>query len=382
MGNEYSHSTSSLSQNSFVEVALAYALSYIVTLKPQRIGSASITILADNDYYSAPEATQDNPSHPGHRFQNFHVPLHEAHKTGLGSSAALVTAFIAAVLTHYLPPPVFSLVTDSGKARLHNLAQAAHCAAQGKVGSGFDVAAAVYGSCVYRRFSPSILEGTGDVGSRDFSQRLRTLVEDTDPTRKWDAEIQTSAVTIPKHLRLVMCDVDCGSQTVGMVKRVLAWRKEKPEEALLLWSALQKGNDDLRDEFIRLARNPHTSELDHHGLRDIINTVRSLIREMSGKSGVPIEPQVQTELLDACCQVSGVIAGVVPGAGGYDAVALLVLDKPESMEGLQNVLSGYTTSSDEIESDAKIGRVRLMGVRQEMEGVRPEDCKSYEAWLH
>ena len=377
----HSHSTSLLSRNPFVENALAYALTYITTLKPQRIGSASINILADNDYYSQPETAQGTTGHPGDRFRNFHVPLHEAHKTGLGSSAALVTAFVAAVLTHYLPAQAFSLATDAGKATLHNLAQASHCAAQGKVGSGFDVAAAVYGSCVYRRFSPSILEGLGDVGSREFAKRLKTLVECTDPTRKWDAEIKTSAVSIPKHLRLVMCDVDCGSGTVGMVKKVLAWRKEKPEEALLLWAALQKGNEDLRDEFLRLARNTHVSELDLQGLRDIINTIRSLIREMSSKSGVPIEPKVQTELLDACCKVPGVVGGVVPGAGGYDAIALLVLDKPESLEGLQNLLNSYTASSDKSDPEAKIGRVRLLGVRQEMEGVRSEDCKGYEAWL-
>lgn len=379
--NEHSHSTSSLSRNPFVETALAYALTYIATLKPQRIGSASINILADNDYYSQPQSAKETPSHPGNRFRSFHVPLHEAHKTGLGSSAALVTAFTAAVLIHYLPASVFSPTTDSGKARLHNLAQAAHCTAQGKVGSGFDVAAAVYGSCVYRRFSPSILEEIGDVGSKDFSQRLRMLVEDTDPIHKWDAEIETSAVRIPKHLRLVLCDVDCGSQTVGMVKKVLAWRKEKPEEALLLWAALQKGNEDLRHELVRLARSTHPSGLDPEGLRDIIKTTRSLIREMSSKSGVPIEPNVQTELLDACSEVPGVIGGVVPGAGGFDAVALLVLDMPESLEGLKNLLSGYTGTADDSGSEATIGRVRLLGVRQELEGVRPEDCKDYEAWL-
>ncbi|GBG59791.1 hypothetical protein CBR_g54895 [Chara braunii] len=40
---------------------------------------------------------------------------------------------------------------------IHKIAQAAHCAAQGKVGSGFDVSAAVFGSQRYIRFSPSAL---------------------------------------------------------------------------------------------------------------------------------------------------------------------------------------------------------------------------------
>ena len=42
-------------------------------------------------------------------------------------------------------------------ALVHNLAQFCHCLAQGKVGSGFDVSAAVYGSHRYRRFSADVL---------------------------------------------------------------------------------------------------------------------------------------------------------------------------------------------------------------------------------
>ena len=372
-------STSALSRNTFVEVALRYALSYVSTLSSRPIGPASITILADRDYYSQPDSTLQTLDPQQGQFINFHIPLHEAHKTGLGSSAALVTAFTAAVLTHYLPPKDFSLTTDLGKARLHNLAQAAHCAAQGKVGSGFDVAAAVYGSCLYRRFSPSILEEREELPS-NFSRWLKVVVEDSDSTQKWDTQIQTSAVDIPKDLRLVMCDVDCGTQTVGMVKRVLAWRKEKPEEASLLWGAIQKATEDLADEFVRLTRTTPTSEPDYQGLRDIINTIRSLTREMSTKSGVPIEPQVQTELLDACCKVLGVVGGVVPGAGGYDAIALLVVDKPEIIAGLQEVLSNYRATSEESGLAAKIGKVRLLGVRQEMDGIRVEDSKGYNFW--
>jgi phosphomevalonate kinase len=43
-------------------------------------------------------------------------------------------------------------------ALIHNTSQFIHCLAQGKVGSGFDVSSAVYGSQVYRRFGPEIIE--------------------------------------------------------------------------------------------------------------------------------------------------------------------------------------------------------------------------------
>ena len=42
--------------------------------------------------------------------------------------------------------------------QVHNLAQLSHCCAQGKIGSGFDVAAAVYGTMQYVRFSPQVIE--------------------------------------------------------------------------------------------------------------------------------------------------------------------------------------------------------------------------------
>lgn len=376
-----SHSTSSQSRNKFVETALAYALSYVSSLSRSKIGPASITILADTDYYShAGSTTNASPRWTDQRFLDFNVPLAKAHKTGLGSSAALVTAFTAAVFAHYIDPEGAFLKSGVGRARLHNLAQAAHCAAQGKVGSGFDVAAAVHGSCVYKRFSPSILEGLADTGTEGFSTRLKTVVEGTDSSNQWDTQIQKSSAIMPEGLRLVMCDVDCGSATVGMVKKVLSWRKESHKEAALLWRTLQKGNEDLVGELQRLCRATGESRYDYDDLSTIIETIRSLIREMSMKAGVPIEPKVQTELLDACCQVPGVVGGVVPGAGGYDAIALLVDErKSEVFDGLHGLLDHYTVDAEEVEG-ASIGKVRLLSVKQEMEGVKMMNPTKYEHW--
>lgn len=80
-------------------------------------------------------------------------------KTGMGSSAAMTTALVASLLQYFgivhLPTADIAHSNiessrndcDSKKDRslLHNLAQLAHAIAQGKIGSGFDVAAAVYG---------------------------------------------------------------------------------------------------------------------------------------------------------------------------------------------------------------------------------------------
>ena len=247
------------------------------------------------------------------------------------------------------------------------------------MGSGFDVAAAVYGSCVYRRFSPSILEDVGNVGSEGFAGRLKSTVEGSDPSKKWDMDIDKASAILPSGLRLLMCDVDCGSETVGMVKNVLTWRKEKPELAKLLWATLQKGNEDLGAELQSLQPGREDSLVRLENLQSIFLTIRALIREMSENARVPIEPKVQTDLIDSCCKLNGVIGGVVPGAGGFDAISLLVEDQTDVIKQLNHFLENYRVDING-DQGPSIGRVRLLGVRQDDRGLKEEASTIYGEW--
>lgn len=365
-----------LNRNAFVETTLSYVLSYItsVTGEPS-ITPATITILADNDYYSTPASIQEDSASPGttkpSRFHDFAIPLTTAPKTGLGSSAALVTAVTAALLKYYLPSENFPQASDPRV--LHNLAQAAHCAAQGKVGSGFDVASAVYGTCLYRRFSPSILAARSlEPGVPRFADELRGVVDDV--RGSWDTEIaKDKAVKVPDGLRLIMCDVACGSKTPGMVKQVLAWRAKESEEAGRLWRELDAANVALADQLKTVAES---GSKDYAELTKCFVSIRILIREMGQKSGVPIEPQAQTELLDACAKVNGVVGGVVPGAGGYDAICLLIEDRDDVVVGLEKLFKEW-----DYKGEGGGGKVSMLRVREEMKGVKVEDPKVYVDWL-
>ncbi|KAL4980263.1 ribosomal protein S5 domain 2-type protein [Aspergillus desertorum] len=360
--------------NPFVETSLNYALTYISYVADSKdFGSLSVTILADNDYYSETAFSKASGCKAG-GFVNFGVPLHEAHKTGLGSSAALVTSLVSALVIHRTMQP-----DDLGAARdkLHNLAQAAHCAAQGKVGSGFDVAAAVYGSCLYRRFSPSILESVGDAGGPGFDERLFKVVEDADPKHPWDTECLDFGMTLPRGMQMVLCDVECGSQTPSMVKKVLEWRKQNKQEADLLWDALQSNNERLVLELKQLTQNP---ERRFDEVRSLIQRSRSLLRSMTSKSDVPIEPRVQTELLDAISDIDGVVGGVVPGAGGYDALAILIRDEAEVIDRLNRLFENWESKAED-DFGGKVGKVRLLGVRHGSLGLKNEPLEQYRAWL-
>ncbi|KAJ5629877.1 Phosphomevalonate kinase eukaryotic [Penicillium herquei] len=367
-------------RNPFVETSLSYALTYISYVADSKdFGSLSVTILADNDYYSE-TATSKGPAaqSKGGRFVNFGVPLFEAHKTGLGSSAALVTALVSSLVIHR------TMQADdlgAGRDKLHNLAQAAHCAAQGKVGSGFDVAAAVYGSCLYKRFSPAILESVGDVGSPGFDERLFAVVEDANPEHPWDTECVDFGMQLPRGMQMVLCDVECGSQTPSMVKKVLAWRNENRKEADILWASLQNNNERLRQELKRLAQHPDTNvDGEFSEIHAYLQRTRHHIRTMTRRTDVPIEPKVQTELLDRLTEVEGVIGGVVPGAGGYDAIVLLIQDDPAVITRLNEQFANYESAVED-DFGGKIGNVRLLGVRHGSEGVKNEVLEQYAGWV-
>ncbi|KIW06980.1 phosphomevalonate kinase [Verruconis gallopava] len=370
-----------IKKNPFIETTLSYVLTYIASVTSPNIPPSIITILADDSYYTTSNPSGSSSTGSSKTFSDFGVKLSDAHKTGLGSSAALVTSLTAALLLHYLPKGSFSLDNEASKKRLHNLAQTAHCAAQGKVGSGFDIATAVYGSCLYRRFSPSLLDGLGNPASAGFSARLKALVEESGPDSTWDVEVFKQKVKIPKGLRLVMCDVDCGSETPGMVKQVLAWRAREHDEADMLWGALQTRNEALAAELTRIAATGGQGA-DYAPLKSIIAEIRNYIREMSRLSGVPIEPPPQTKLIDACSQVEGVIGGVVPGAGGYDAIALLIEDKEDVLRRLDAMLETWQVEVyAEPGSGPSIGKVTRLPVREEMDGIRVEDASKYGKWI-
>lgn len=197
-------------------------------------------------------------------------PIHQINKTGLGSSASLVTSLVAALLSYLdliiLPSPSQSEALHhseqpppkdgSGLDLVHSLAQYAHCLAQGKVGSGFDISSAVYGTHMYRRFSPSLLTPlleTPETSINHSSGLLATL----DP-KAWDQDV--TPFRLPRGLRLMLADVDAGTDTPSFIGKVLAWHQQETEVALELWTDLGKANDALAELLQELCGHEEDSD--------------------------------------------------------------------------------------------------------------------------
>ena len=373
---------------------------YVSTKADITVQPKVITVLADSDYYSKPDPSRTGPPCEASRWEDYGIPLPVARKTGLGSSAALVTALVAGLLRYYSPQAPFDISSDGGRARLHHLAQAAHAAAQERIGSGFDVAAAIYGSCLYRRYSASVVQ---DVVSPfdDLRERLERVVDDAD---SWNDEIDTASVRLPRRIRIVLCDVRGGSKSVQMARTVLRWRENVREDADVIWGALRRHNNrlvqllgvvadladaqpgqydrDLREiTATKPAELPEETWQGHlHEIRETIGSVRKQLRRMGRRCSIPIEPAAQTALLDACCSLPGVLGGVVPGAGGYDAIALLVADDTAVLERLRSHCESWKGDPDE-ESPKEVTEVRVLGVREDSRGVRAEKVEDYKDYF-
>ncbi|KAI8867216.1 ribosomal protein S5 domain 2-like protein, partial [Ramicandelaber brevisporus] len=256
------------------------------------------------------------------KFTATRSPLRSVNKTGLGSSAAMTTSVVAALLHHF---GVVDLAAASAEhtALVHNVAQLCHCLAQGKIGSGFDVSAAVYGSHIYRRFSPQLITAASDPTAAPSAADIARLVDPS--ATAWDCQVTPFA--LPKGLRLVMADVEMGSNTPSMASKVLKWRREHPDQAEPHWHALAAANErawQLLGELGRFAEEASYADQEgmqqqdsqQHGaqqtpqgcaigghlqlIHDAFQAVRRLLKQMGDFAGVPIEPDAQTALLDAC----------------------------------------------------------------------------------
>ena len=182
-------------------------------------------------------------------------------KTGLGSSAALVTSLVgatAALFTRGSNNSREGSSSDSDeffnnsaefRSTIHNAAQIAHGLAQGKVGSGFDVSSATFGSILFSRIPPDVLGAfmeealesvCGKTATVDsfaaFSDKLARVslgcqsstVNDGGKADDGLWKFTAEPLLLPRGVSIMLADVVGGSETPSMVRKVLAWR-DAPE---------------------------------------------------------------------------------------------------------------------------------------------------------
>ncbi|XP_057728710.1 phosphomevalonate kinase, peroxisomal [Arachis stenosperma] len=379
-------SSSSEGGNPFVEYAVQYSVAAAyATLDNNKkevlhkllLQGLDITILGCNDFYSyrneierrglplTPESLASIPPFASITFNTDDGNgdcKPEVAKTGLGSSAAMTTAVVGALL-HYLGVIKLSSSKDQQDRKdytdidlLHKIAQTAHCIAQGKVGSGFDVSSAVYGSQRYVRFSPEVISSV-QVAAQALP--VPELISDI-LNGNWDHE--RTEFSLPPLMTLLLGEPGTGgSSTPSMVGAVKKWQKSDPQKSLDTWRRLSEANSQLEiqlnflsklakeqwdayksvidscsklrsEKWIEQASEPNKEAVIKAllGAKEVMLGIRYRMRLMGEAAGVPIEPESQTKLLDATLNLEGVLLAGVPGAGGFDAVFAVTLGDSSS----------------------------------------------------
>lgn len=358
-------------RNPFLEKTVLNVLSFIGPASGKTFPNViKIDIYSDAGYHSQNNSiTRSN----GLKSFQFHkTGIAQVPKTGLGSSAGLVVVCTTALLSCFLNDNPLLDELDL----IHNLSQLSHCQAQGKIGSGFDVAAAVYGSIKYRRFQPDLISRLPTLSSdnyREYRFEMSKLIKSN-----WN--IKHESIVLPAGLRLVLGDVRGGSETVELVKKVKLWYTNNYPRSEEIYNNINEANLSFIDAMLQLQQLQKADNDKYKGLLKAINTgndqqfkeilhlkaaiakIRENFRLITQESGADIEPESQTKLLDACSQLNGVIGGVVPGAGGYDAVSIISTEDTNLNEN---------TTSSEFDS------VTWLDLKQEAVGLKLENPEYY-----
>lgn len=345
----------------FLLCAVLYAVTAARTCGGAVDYELHLQLLADNDFYSQRnhlEAEGKAVNVSSLRNLPNHLPLVGAvSKTGLGSSAAMTTSVVACLAT------CFHMGGGDRTELIHRVAQVAHSVAQGKIGSGFDVFTAVYGTCAYRRFPAKNIEMIMEGSDHPSRAKVSQLAACINLSLDW---VKHEPFHLPEGLQLVLGDVHCGgSSTPGMVAKVMAWRKSVSAQPDNLWEKLRRSNENYIMTLRAIAEQAWGDPIAHRKAIEVLQSVkisahradseaetaflvsarmaaesRRYLREMGEAAGVGVEPPQLTNLLDATAGLPGVFAVGCPGAGGYDAVFALVIGGHEQCVAVETFWEG------------------------------------------
>lgn len=210
-------------------------------------------------------------------------------KYGLGSSAAVVTSVITAILKKHLP-------NDPAAALIFKLAAISHVKTQGN-GSGADVAASSYGGMLqYASFQADWLNSMFEK-----TDTLTALLE-----KDWTYSL-VKPIQVPKDIYICVGWTGNPASTAKLVNKILGLKNE---------------NRAFFDEFLRtskMAVNNILKGIEEENIALLLEGIKQNRRTLAGvgrHAGAPVETPLLSKLCDLAEQYGG--AGKPSGAGGGD----------------------------------------------------------------
>ncbi|EAR89288.1 GHMP kinase ATP-binding protein, putative (macronuclear) [Tetrahymena thermophila SB210] len=286
-------------KNPFLEAVTKVVIEEGVEDLSKLTKNINVNIFHDNRFYSSASKKNEQKSNYFSIFDKDNL-----HKTGLGSSACVLVATLGSLLQYF---------QDYADEKLHYLSQKANFIAQKKIGSGFDIATSVFGSQVYKRFPP-------DIFSSNNQQQY-----------KWNT---LNRFNIPKQLKIMMIDLQIGSDTRLLAGEVKKYLDNNPEQAQIFYEQCNQKASKLQEIFSGIQSIENLKEK-RESIIELNKQYRDVFKTIGIKAKVETEPDILSDILDQIIiEIPSVYYGVCPGAGGYDALCLLT-DNSLTVEQLQ-----------------------------------------------
>ncbi|MFW9991687.1 MAG: phosphomevalonate kinase [Candidatus Odinarchaeota archaeon] len=236
-------------------------------------------------------------------------------KVGFGTSAAAVVAIIAAVLKLHnviaLPDDV--KISLKEKELLFKLAIIAHYLGQGKLGSGFDVAASTFGGAlVYKRFDPQWLEK---------ALQEKTIIQVIE--EKWPL-LEHRNTDLPASLELLVAFTGTSASTRLLVQRMREFKKDRPEEYQWIIQSIK----NVTEQLITALKDKNREEI-----LALLDKNRELLEDLSEACSCHLEIEAHWIMSDIAAKHGGVAK--FSGAGGGDCSVGVCFDKDKARKILE-----------------------------------------------
>lgn len=213
-------------------------------------------------------------------------------KVGFGSSGAAVVAIIGAVLKLH-ETVSFS---DKDNEIIFKLGIIAHYFGQGKLGSGFDIAASTFGGAlVYKRFDPEWLQQELEAKS------LLDVIN-----QKWPI-LEHYTIPLPNDLKIMVGFTGTSASTRKLVKQVRVFKQEEPASFQRIINDIKVVTQNL---IISIQNDNKTT------IMELLNENRLLLEELSIACSCLLE--IEEHIIMS--KVAGKYGAVAKfsGAGGGD----------------------------------------------------------------
>jgi phosphomevalonate kinase len=230
-------------------------------------------------------------------------------KTGFGYFASLISSVMGAVLSNS------GIDITRHHELVFKLSAIAYYRTQGRGGSSYNLAAAIYGgSFVYRRFDGEWLKNEMDMVDGG-KEKIKVLAE-----KPWPG-VYLKEISIPKDMELCIGITGEPVSSIGMVKQMNNFKHHNPLEYESLVGHLRNTVDYLQTSITN--RN-------QAGILEMISKSQKILRELGEKSGIDIETPKIRRLCWIASRHGG--AGKLSGAGKSDMGIAVCFSKEDAMK--------------------------------------------------